>query len=297
MSATLLVHEDHTRYIPHDQLFKELIHTFFEEFLEAFFPEVHHHIDFTSIKPLSGEVFTDLIDGESRKADIVIEAKLKGEDTLIIIHVEPQSYSQPNFHERMYHYFSLLYNKYRKPILPIAIFSYDEKRNEQNEFTIAFPFFHVLTFNFLLLELRKMNWRNYLESNNPVAAALLSKMGYKENERIKVKIELLRMLTKMELNPAKTRLIHSFFEKYLTLNEREEEELMDEIKQLKEGEQILELPISYEERGIEKGIKKGIERGIKKVAGELLKEGSSIEFVAKVTHLDREEIESIRENL
>ncbi|MEC5423420.1 transposase [Virgibacillus sp. C22-A2] len=68
---------------------------------------------------------------------------------------------------------------------------------------------------------------------------------------------------------------------------------MDEIKQLKEAEKILELPISYEERGIEKGI----ERGIKKVAGELLKEGSSIEFVAKVTHLDREEIESIRENL
>ncbi|MEH7111674.1 hypothetical protein V7124_04730 [Neobacillus niacini] len=38
-------------------------------------------------------------------------------------------------HERMYYYFSQLYNKYRKPILPIAIFSYDQKRNEQNQYT------------------------------------------------------------------------------------------------------------------------------------------------------------------
>src|SRR5699024_12217675 len=87
------------------------------------------------------------------------------------------------FHERMYHYFSLLYHKYRKPILPIAVFSYDENSKEADEFTISFPLFHVLTFNFLILELRKKrNWRDYIESDNPVAAALLSKMGYTEKE-------------------------------------------------------------------------------------------------------------------
>ncbi|WP_308012604.1 hypothetical protein [Metabacillus rhizolycopersici] len=130
-------------------------HTFFAEFLEVFFPEIHFHLDYSVIKPLSEEMFTDLIEGESKRADIVIETKLKGHDTLLIIYVEPQSYSQSGFHERMYHYFSLLYNKYRKPILPIAIFSYEENRNEHHEFTIAFPFFHVLTFRFLILELKK----------------------------------------------------------------------------------------------------------------------------------------------
>lgn len=33
-----------------------------------------------------------------------------------------------------------------------------------------------------MLKLRKMNWKDYIRSNNPVAAALLSKMGYKESE-------------------------------------------------------------------------------------------------------------------
>jgi len=92
MSLGMLVREDPSQYIHHDQLFKQLIHTFFSEFLEVFFPEVHHHVDFSTIKPLSEEMFTDLIEGESRQADIVIEGKLKGTDSLIIIHVEPQSY-------------------------------------------------------------------------------------------------------------------------------------------------------------------------------------------------------------
>lgn len=297
MSPTTLVREKTNDYTHHDQLFKQLIHLFFEEFLEAFFPDVHQHIDFASIHPLSEEVFTDLFEGVSRRADIVIETKLKGTETLLIIHVEPQSYTQPEFHERMYHYFSLLYNKYRKPILPIAVFSYDEYRNEQEVFTISFPFFHVLTFNFLMLELKKLDWRSYIKSNNPVAAALLSKMGYNEKEKVQVKKEFLRMIARMELNPAKARYINDFFERYLILNKIEEEELMKEINELENAEEIFKLTNSWEEKGIEKGIEKGKRAEKRKIALEMLKEGSSVDFVAKVTKLDIDEIEEMKVQL
>ncbi|MEK3888283.1 transposase [Bacillus sp. FSL K6-3431] len=266
MSLTMLAREDSTQYIYHDQLFKQLIHTYFAEFLEVFFPEVHDQVDFSLIKPLSEEMYTDLIDGESRKADIVIETKLKGHDTLIIIHVEPQSYGQKDFNKRMYHYFSLLYNRYRKPILPIAIFSYDENRYECNEFTISFPFFHVLSFQFLLLELRKMNWRDYIHSNNPVAAVLMSKMRYTEKEKVQLKLDFLRMLIKMELDPAKAELINGFFESYLSLNEREEQALMEEMKQLTpdEADFLSKLPNSWKENGLKEAKKKVEEKVFKK---------------------------------
>lgn len=289
MSPTTFVQEKPTQYTHHDQLFKELIHTFFNEFLAAFFPDVHSYIDFSSIHPLSEEVFTDLLEGENRRADIVIETKIKGTETLLIIHVEPQSYGQPNFYERMYHYFSLLYNKYRKSILPIAIFSYDENRMEQDQFTIEFPFFHVLTFNFLTLTLRKLDWRTYIKSDNPAAAALLSKMGYNEEEKVQVKKEFLRMMVRLKLNPAKARLINGFFEKYLILNKSEEEKLMKEIHQLDNADEILKLPNSWEERGIAKGKEE--------VAVEMLKAGSSIAFIAKVTHLDKEEIQNLKDQI
>ena len=275
--------------------FMQLLRTFFAEFMEAFFPEIQEHIDFSVLKPLSEQMYTDLIDGKSQTVDILIETKLKNEDTIIIIHVEPQSYHETDFNERMFRYYSSIYQRERKSILPITVFSYNEVRNEKNQFTMSFPFFHVLTFNFLMLELRKMNWRSYIHTNNPVAAALLSKMGYSEKEKVQVKKEFLRMLVKMKLNPAKAALINGFFETYLTLNKKEEEELMEEIKQLDqhEAEQIFELPNSWRD----KGRKEGIQEGIRKVALEMLKKGLSIEFIAEVTKLDDKEILDLKRNL
>lgn len=141
----------------------------------------------------------------------------------------------------------------------------------------------------MTLHLQKKNWRDFIRSDNPVSAALLSAMGYKKEEKIQVKKEFLRMMTRMELDPAKQRLIYSFFETYLTLSKEEEEELMAEIGKFMDVEEIMELPISYEE--------KGKELGKKEVAIEMLKEGSSLEFISKVTKLSRKEIGKLKKQL
>lgn len=280
----------------HDQLYKELINTFLQEFLEAFFPDVHNEIDFNQVKPLSEEVYTNLLNGDARRLDIVIETTLKNTDVVIIVHIEPQSYRQSDFNVRMYRYFSLLYNKYQKPIVPIAVFSY-ENDWEKQQFIMEFPFFHVLTFNYMTLHLKKKNWRDYIRSNNPAAAALMSQMGYDEDERIQVKKEFLRMITRMELDPAKQRLLYGFFESYLKLTKEEEEQLMDEVNKLPEADKIFEIPISYEEKGKEIGKEIGEEIGVRKVAVEMLKEGLDLNLIAKVTHLDIAEIKKLKQQL
>lgn len=66
----------------------------------------------SSIKPLAEEVYTDVLKGDVRRLDIVIEAKIKHTDSIIIIHIEPQSYLQGNFTERMFQYFNLLHNTF-----------------------------------------------------------------------------------------------------------------------------------------------------------------------------------------
>ena len=80
-----------------------------------------------------------------------------------------------------------------------------------------------------------------------------------------------------------------FFETYLQLTDEEEEKLMREVDNLlgEEAELLKDLPISYEEKGKDKGKKE--------VALEMLKKGTSIEFIAEVTHLDMEEIEKLKE--
>ncbi|WP_239984536.1 hypothetical protein [Lentibacillus sediminis] len=177
--------------------------------------------------------------------------------------------------------------------MPIAVLSYDEERYEQDYYTMEFPFFKMLTFNFYTIELQKENWREYIESDNPVAAALLSKMNYTDEERVQVRIEFLRMMTRMELDPARARLINGIFEQYLKLTKQEEEQLMEEIKQMEEAEEILHLPNSWEEKGIEKG--KLVEK--RNNAIEMLKNGASDSFIMKVTKLDKEELEELKEEL
>jgi len=279
-------------HIKHDQLYKELISTFFQEFLDVFFPEVHKHINFQRIKPLSEEVFTNLLDGDARRLDIVIETSLKDTDIMIIVHIEPQSYRQTDFNERMYHYFSLLYNKYKKPIVPIAVFSYEDDW-EEKQYKMTFPFFDVLTFNYMTLHLQKKNWRDYIRSDNPIAAALMSQMGYTKDERVQVKLEFLSMITRMKLDPAKQRLIYGFFESYLKLTNEEEEELMDKVSKRPEADKIFEIPISYEEKGKEIGK----EIGKKEMIIEMLRENVDLDLIARVAHLDIEEIKKMKQDL
>ncbi|GIN57252.1 hypothetical protein J8TS2_15710 [Lederbergia ruris] len=107
------------------------------------------------------------------------------------------------------------------------------------------------------------------------------------------------MLVKMELDPARQRLVYGFFERYLTLDEEEEKQLMNEINYMDEAERIkiMEIPISYEEKGIEKGKEIGEKSGKRKVAVEMLKEGLSSELIVKVTKLKKEEIEELKKKL
>nr|WP_216366391.1 Rpn family recombination-promoting nuclease/putative transposase [Geobacillus sp. BMUD] len=286
-------------------MFKELLSTFFEEFLLLFFPHVYEQVDFRHVTFLSEEVFTDVAVGEKHRVDLLVETKLKGEDGLIIVHIEHQSYTQPAFPERMFLYLSRLFQKYRRRILPIAIFSYDAIRDEPSSFTIQFPFLTVVDFRFLTVELRKLPWREYIRRDNPVAAALLSKMGYNESERVVVKKEFLRMLVRLELDEAKQRLLFGFFETYLRLSEQEELELRNEVNEMetKEAKKVMDLIVSYEQRGMEKGIEKGMEKGMEKgiekgrmdVAKRMLEKGYDVPTICELTGLPVEAVEKLKE--
>ncbi|OKO93117.1 Rpn family recombination-promoting nuclease/putative transposase [Geobacillus proteiniphilus] len=279
--------------IDHDRLFKELLSTFFEEFLLLFFPHVYEQIDFRHVSFLSEEVFTDVVAGEKHRVDLLVETKLKGEDGLIIVHIEHQSYTQPTFPERMFIYVSRLFQKYRRRILPIAIFSYDEHRDEPSSFTIKFPFLTVVDFRFLTVELRKLPWREYIRRDNPVAAALLSKMGYNESEKVEVKKEFLRLLVRLELDEARQRLLFRFFETYLTLSEQEEIQLRNEVSQMetKEAKKVNDLLISYERQGMEKGM----EKGKMDVAKRMLAKGYDVPTICELTGLPVEAVEKLKE--
>lgn len=61
---------------------------------------------------------------------------------------------------------------------------------------MALPGHSVLHFQYLKVELGKQNWRGFVDSENPVAAALLAKMRYNEKEKREVRFAGLNKLAK-----------------------------------------------------------------------------------------------------
>ena len=58
-----------------------------------------------------------------RTADVVAELQTSdGVDKLVLVHIEVELNWGSDFGERMYEYYTLLRQRYRKPIIPIAVF-------------------------------------------------------------------------------------------------------------------------------------------------------------------------------
>jgi|SRR5690625_4719782 len=134
-----------------------------------------------------------------------------------------------------------------------------------------------------------------------VSAALLSKMGYNEREKVKIKIEFYRILTVLKIDLEKQDILMDFFQTYLILSEEEEESFVEEVKKLDNADEILEMPVLYSERmqeiGREKGREEGREEEREEVALEMLRDGLSIERIMKYTQLKMKQIERLKSKL
>ncbi|OQP05719.1 transposase [Geobacillus sp. 46C-IIa] len=121
-------------------------------------------------------------------------------------------------------------------------------------------------------------------------------MGYTEREKVELKKEFLRMLVRLELDEARQRLLLGFFETYVKLTEEEEQQLQSEVKAMetKEREKVLELIISYEQKGkkegMEEGWKRGLEQGMKRLIETMAQKGMTAVEIARLVDLSEEEI-------
>jgi hypothetical protein len=261
--------------IDHDRLFKELLSIFFSEFIELFLPDVAGYIERDSISFLNQEIFTNITSGERREVDLLAQVRFRGQETCFLIHLENQSYSQAGFERRMFHYFARLDEKYSLPIYPVVIFSFDTpQRLEPHRYQVEFPDRKVLDFSYVAIQLNRLNWRDFLSSQNPVAAALMAKMKIQPEDRPKVKAECLRLLATLRLNSAKMQFISGFVDTYLRLNEAEEVAFEAELNRMglseEEEARVMEIVTSWMEKGIERGFQQGFQQALAREAALVL---------------------------
>ena len=261
----------------HDRLFKELLTTFFVEFLELFLPNIAAALDpGTAVVPLDKEILTDVTAGGKHIVDILMKARLRDEEAFFLIHVENQSTAQSDFPKRMFRYFARLTEKYDLPVYPIVIFSYDApKRPEPSRFVVTFPGKHVLRFDYTVIQLNRLPWRKFIRQENPVASALMAKMKMSARDRPKVKAECLRLLATLKLDPARTQLVGGFVDSYLKLTAQEMKQYERAIEQFMptERKNIVEILTDWERKGIAQGIVEGISQGLTQGISQGLTQG------------------------
>lgn len=244
--------------IDHDRLFKELITTFFVEFLERFVPGIIPYLDPTSIVFLDKEVFTDIPGGERRVTDIVAQATFKGQTSQFLVHLEHQARPEEDFDRRLFQYFTRLHEEYALPVYPIALFSdQSTRRVERDTYRVVCGDIVVLEFRYRVIQLRRLNWRDFVQTPNPVVAALMAKMKMQRKERPLVKLACLRMLSALQLVPAQRNLLTKFIDTYLRLNEKEQavfqEAFRQEVAEKGNQEAGMEIMTSWERTGIQEG--------------------------------------------
>ena len=247
--------------IDHDRLFKELLTTFFLEFIDLFFPDLTAYLKPDSLTFLDKELFTDVTSGEQYEADLVAKVQFRTQESFFLIHVENQANYQSDFSQRMFRYFARLYEKFALSVYPIAIFSYNApQRHEPNFHQVSFPDFDVLKFNYKVIQLNRLNWRDFLHQPNPVASALMAKMKMTQQERVQVKVECLRLMTTLRLDAARMQLISGFIDTYLRLSAKEEQQFQAQIRTIEpnnQREEVMKIVTSWMEQGLQQGLQQG----------------------------------------
>jgi len=121
----------------------------------------------------------------------------------------------------------------------------------------------VIDFRYSVLQLNRLDWRSYVMQPNPMASALMARMKITVIDRPYVKLECLRLLATLHLNPAKARLIAGFVESYLKLSKPEmriSERELDKFPQ-EQKEETMEVLSYWEQKGLDEGRKKGLKEG------------------------------------
>ena len=251
--------------IDHDQIFKRLIEAFFREFMELFCPTEAQLIDFSTVEFLRKEHFTDVERGLRRRLDLVAKVGLKaGGEKFVLVHGEFEaSRKEQGFPRRMFKYFCQLFLRYNTEIVPIAVFSDDARWRSPvpDHFELGLPGKTFVRFEFHLIKLKHLDYRQFLESNNPLAYALMAKMDYNRKRRVRLKADFLRLILACPVDPARRSLLVEFVETYLPLAGREQTEFHQLVRSGQEYVEVEQMITTYEKKGKKEGKKEGKQEG------------------------------------
>jgi hypothetical protein len=167
----------------HDALFKWLLkdpvilRSFFEEFL----PDVASYTDFSKLEYLDKEMRT--LRGQKRTGDLLAKVRFKKQEAAFLIHVEHEARRDKDIAWRLLEYAILDRRASGLPVYPVLVFAGRTGPAPKTPLRIAFPDRCVLTFDFPVIELARLDARDFVRKENAAALALTTRMKFRLEEQ------------------------------------------------------------------------------------------------------------------
>lgn len=281
-----------------DHIWKRIISKFFKQFIEFFLPELHNDIDFTyKVKFLDNQLLkiVQKSGGKDRASDKLVEVKMKdGTNKFILVHIEIQDSHKSDFAFRMWQYYYRIFDKFNKDITAIAIYTDPSVKFKPNNYSKSFYGTEIsYKFNTYKVLDQKDKKEELINSSNPFALIILASLYYLESKkddkkRYNFKIELTKLLIAKGF---KQKDIYELFE-FIDILLRFDDDILEE-QYFKE----INMPRTKEKPLMSPFRKIARKEGVTGVAINMLREGSKVEFVSKVTALTIKEVEELKKNL
>ncbi len=161
----------------YDAPWKEAISNYFQPFLAFFFPDIHARIDWQQpYRSLDRELQELVSESETgdRLPDKLFEVKLlDGQSAWILIHVEVQSQYDRDFAERIYVYNYRAFDRYRQPVVSVAILGDDRPNWRPSTYDYRLDGYR-LSLEFPIAKLLDYNWQDLEASQNPFAIMVMA---------------------------------------------------------------------------------------------------------------------------
>jgi hypothetical protein len=232
----------------YDNPWKEALEQYFEAFLALFFPDAHAVIDWNRpTESLDKELQQIVPEAEvgKRLADKLFKVwQLGGEEAWVLVHIEVQSQEESDFAERMYVYNYRCFDRYRKPVISLAVLG-DERASWRPSFygyalggcelSLRFPVAKLLDY--------ETEWQSLEESTNPFAVMVMAHLKTKATrgvpqERKQWKWSLVRRLFERGYSREDIVRLFRLIDRMMVLPEELQREFKEELRLYQEESQM-----------------------------------------------------------
>jgi predicted transposase YdaD len=274
---------------PHDANFKQLLRSYLREFLDAFVPTLARQIKPGSVTFLDKELLRAR-QGRYRRGivDLVARVQLRTAQGFILVHIEHQGQRQAAVRKRLFFYTVWLMEQYGLPVYPILLTSYGKPiKPEPDRYIVEVLGERILDFHFHVVQLNRLDWRSFARVKNPAAIALMARMRIAPEDRPRVRVQILRLLAQLRLDPRKMDHIAGFVSTYLELSGKEYLAFNAELNKIEDRQEkvnVMELLTEWQRKGRQEGRQEGRQKGERAILRKLL----VARFGKVTTSLDRQ---------